>query len=140
MKDSDESLEIPYRVRQYVFDRDAWCCQNEFCKNRFGKYDNLTIHHIIPKSANGLGTDPCNLITLCWDCHDNITLLKDKIEGCAVTDPEKLIHREPAYFYDHEFKENYIKCSHVKSAEKIEKEKESTEQGVKTEEESTDIQ
>ena len=47
---------IPAEVRSYVLDRDAYCCQNSECKNR---YYNLTIHHIITRALNRAAADVC---------------------------------------------------------------------------------
>jgi len=56
-----------YNIRQYVFFRDDYKCQNPNCKNT-DKQPILQEHHIIFKE-NG-GTDkPDNLITLCTQCH-----------------------------------------------------------------------
>ena len=109
-----EQTEIPAIVRAYVLDRDGWYCQNENCINPFGKYCNLTIHHIISRGRFGAGWDPCNLITLCWPCHEQIERLKKFIDGCDVYEVEKLIHRTQIPFYDHEFTEGEVECSHSK--------------------------
>lgn len=107
-----DSLEIPDKVRKYCYDRDGYYCQNDNCINKFGKYNALTLHHIVYRSRGGLGTDPCNLVTLCWPCHDRIGLLKKDIPGLEITDWRKLVHRKPVAFYDHEYQEGDIPCSH----------------------------
>ena len=104
---------IPAEVRSYVLDRDAYCCQNSECKNR---YYNLTIHHIITRARGGSGRDPCNLVTLCWNCHSNIDTLKKRLPNLKdldVVKVEDLVHRDIAVFhvfYSHNIKP--IKCSH----------------------------
>ena len=109
-----ESLQIPPDVWLFVTDRDGEYCQNRDCKN---KYTSLTVHHIIPRSQGGSGTNPCNLISLCWPCHDRVEVWKHEKdnEDLCVTKIEDLMHREQCKFYDHQYKSNKIKCSHEMS-------------------------
>lgn len=104
-----EQLEIPREVREYVLDRDGKLCFNEWCKNR---YECLTIHHIVPRSLGGSGTDPCNLVVLCGFCHMDIGKMKRFYPELQASHMKELIHRYPVNFYDHEFEENFIKCFH----------------------------
>lgn len=108
----EPSTEIPHEVYEYVMDRDGWMCQNSDCKNPFGRYQNLTVHHIVYRSHGGLGTDPCNLVVLCWHCHERITQTKKGMNDINVMNVKELVHRIPLPFYEHEYPENYIKCSH----------------------------
>ena len=56
-----------FNIRQFVFFRDNYTCQNPNCKNH-DKNIILRTHHIKYKSLGG--TDkPSNLITLCTKCH-----------------------------------------------------------------------
>lgn len=50
-------------LRQAIKNRDGNICRT--CK----RDKNLTVHHIIPRSAKGKDV-PRNLITLCRKCHD----------------------------------------------------------------------
>ncbi len=104
---------IPINVRQFVHDRDGGACVNPDCKNPWGRYSNLTIHHIIYRSHFGAGWDPCNLIILCNFCHDRIEQLKKEnlIDGITAIEPHQLPHRNPIEFFDHE--EEIIPCSHT---------------------------
>lgn len=109
-----DSLAIPAKVWKFVVDRDGEYCQNKECKNPYGRYANITVHHIIPRSQGGSGENPCNLITLCWHCHDKVEEWKHKKghEYLCVTRVENLVHIEQVEFYDHEYSVNFIKCSH----------------------------
>lgn len=109
------STEIPHKVWEYVLDRDGWMCYNSNCINPFGRYDNLTVHHIVYRSHGGLGTDPCNLITLCWPCHEAIEKTKKLVglEDLNVVSMGELIHREQLAFYEHDYPGDYIKCFHM---------------------------
>jgi len=57
-----------YNIRQYVLNRDGYCCQS--CKGS-KKDPHLEVHHIIFKSNNGSDA-PDNLVTLCKTCHKNL--------------------------------------------------------------------
>ena len=112
MKSSQvQQTEIPFEVRMFVFDRDGGYCQNPDCRNA---YQNLTVHHICPRSRWGSGSNPCNLVLLCVDCHDRIVAIAAKHPELRllVHDESLLLHREQCAFYDHEFPANYLKCSH----------------------------
>ena len=53
------------RLRQRVFRRDNWRCQ------QCGVMQNLEIHHQTFRSQGGNDVEP-NVITLCHDCHQNL--------------------------------------------------------------------
>lgn len=107
---------IPKKVADYIRDRDVYC-QNEDCNN---KYQNLTIHHICPRSHYGSGKNPCNLILLCIECHDRVYELAKKYPYLLASTEENLIHREQIPFYDHIYPKDYIKCSHEKNNKRSE--------------------
>ena len=69
-----------YNVRQYVFCRDKYtCCQ---CGVKHGEGIRFEVHHIESRKTGG--NAPGNLITLCENCHKQITLgaqeMKNKIK------------------------------------------------------------
>lgn len=96
----------------FVVDRDGAMCWRDDCKER---YNALTVHHIVPRSKNGSGTNPDNLVTLCWPCHDRVELWKRKYPELCVEREEDLWHRYPVSFYEHDYREGEILCLHPKS-------------------------
>ncbi len=60
--DKTPRIPIPTAVRQYVLERDGYCCQH--C----GATKHLTIDHIIPLAQGGTN-DISNLQTLCRSCN-----------------------------------------------------------------------
>lgn len=60
---------LPPKMKQSIFERDNYTCQNCGKKGVPGQaWYNLQIHHKIPYRAGGEHT-PDNLIVLCSDCH-----------------------------------------------------------------------
>jgi len=109
-----EYTSIPENVALYVLDRDVYCF-NPRCRDRYT--DALQIHHIVSRGRHGSGSDPCNLVVLCWKCHSQIDRLKKIIPELFeldVVSEKDLIHRVQLPFYDHNFKENEIICFHAK--------------------------
>lgn len=62
--ESDDEKELPYAVRQAVFDRDLWRCQFPGCTMR----KLLDVHHIVFRSRGG-SDDIWNLVCLCRVHH-----------------------------------------------------------------------
>lgn len=50
------------------------------------------VHHIRPRSMQGAEFDPCNLICLCHECHDNVHRALDDYVSDAIN---KSIHINP---------------------------------------------
>jgi len=61
-------MAIPVEMKKEIYERDGHCCQR--CGTKEHPY-NLHPHHIKPE-ADGGGTEPENLITLCEDCHERL--------------------------------------------------------------------
>jgi 5-methylcytosine-specific restriction endonuclease McrA len=59
-------------ARIEAFDRDNWRCL--LCESP----RNLTVHHITPLSQGGARLDTGNLATLCWYCHEQLTVGGDQ--------------------------------------------------------------
>ncbi len=58
------------RVRQTVLVRDRYLCRACLSRGVYTSGD-LEVHHIIPLSEDfSLRCNPCNLVTLCPDCHE----------------------------------------------------------------------
>ena len=53
-------------VREAIIERDGEICT--MCGNRGHHFDELEVHHIIPRSQDG-SDHPHNLVTLCKRCH-----------------------------------------------------------------------
>jgi 5-methylcytosine-specific restriction endonuclease McrA len=65
----ERTKDIPKAVRESVLRRDRWRCR------RCGSEENLTLHHVVPRSRGGKHL-PDNLVTVCWyKCH---RLLEDR--------------------------------------------------------------
>lgn len=61
----EDEKNIPEAVRIEVLDRDKWRCR------RCGTEDQLTLHHIVYRSRGGRH-NPENLITLCFNDHEQV--------------------------------------------------------------------
>ncbi len=62
--------------REKIYKRDGHTCRNPICIWRHSKFtkDRLEIHHIIPFcECPELDADDANLISLCYDCHKELT-------------------------------------------------------------------
>jgi 5-methylcytosine-specific restriction endonuclease McrA len=57
--------DVPSAVRDSVLERDDYQCQ------RCGSYDNLHLHHVVPRSLvfDETKHSPNNLVTVCFWCH-----------------------------------------------------------------------
>ena len=66
-----KAVDISKKVRKQVLERDLHRCI--FC----GRYEALTMAHIIPRSQGGLGI-PENLVTACSKCHALIDHTSDR--------------------------------------------------------------
>jgi len=60
------------KVKEEVFDRDDWTCQNPECEKKSPL--ERTPHHCLFKSKyfGKDRDDPWNLVTICMDCHYSI--------------------------------------------------------------------
>lgn len=64
---NDDSPFIRSGYREAILKRDKHICQA--CGKRKHRM-NLEVHHIIPRAQGG-SNHPCNLVTLCLQCHDH---------------------------------------------------------------------
>lgn len=62
------------------------------CKER----NTVEIHHIRPRFLRGSEVDPCNLIALCVECHDEVHRRLDEGITRAI---EEAVHIEPGDFF-----------------------------------------
>lgn len=61
------------KMREYILERDNYCCQISLQKGKIVSEKGLHVHHIIPISNNwDLRLDPRNLITLSPEEHTNV--------------------------------------------------------------------
>jgi len=74
MKPRAKRIAMPIEVRQYVFERDHFCCQS--CGKTEGLAQ-LEIDHIIALSAGG-SNDISNLQTLCRSCNQKKKQHRDR--------------------------------------------------------------
>jgi hypothetical protein len=74
MRYGRRSRTIPPRLRRAILHRDGNRCVIDGCDSR----NRLQIHHVIAWSRGG-GTDPGNLITLCW-YHHHIAVHQHQLE------------------------------------------------------------
>ena len=60
---------IPIKLRQLIYWRDDYTCQNCGIKGKPGKcHGDIQVHHKIPYRSGG-SHNPENIITLCVKCH-----------------------------------------------------------------------
>ena len=81
--ESDDEKELPYAVRQAVFDRDLWQCQFPGCTMR----KMLDVHHIVFRSRGG-SDDIWNLVCLCRVHHGLVHRGICKVTGSVGVDLE----------------------------------------------------
>jgi len=81
--ESDDEKELPYAVRQAVFDRDLWQCQFPGCTMR----KMLDVHHIVFRSRGG-SDDIWNLVCLCRVHHGLVHRGICKVTGRVGVDLE----------------------------------------------------
>ncbi|GMR23331.1 MAG: hypothetical protein BMS9Abin37_1749 [Acidobacteriota bacterium] len=79
----DDEKELPYAVRQAVFDRDRWQCKFPGCTMR----KMLDVHHIVFRSRGG-SDDICNLVCLCRVHHGLVHRGICKVTGSVGVDLE----------------------------------------------------
>jgi 5-methylcytosine-specific restriction protein A len=58
------------RTRAAQLAREPWC---RLCRDRGQRTRATTVDHVTPLSRGGAKHDPCNLRSLCGDCHEAVT-------------------------------------------------------------------
>lgn len=94
-------LVFPQRIRSIVLDRDGNSCR--IC----GSFQNIQIHHIIPRSMGRLH-DFCNLITVCEKDHRLIE--NGRLPHWHNHSDKNLYHISPVKGFIHNLDFSKIKC------------------------------